>query len=334
VGLWLHLSIAQYGSDLVIGSLFGKISELGAKPFHANAGKFYYLWNIPANAFPWPLFSVIGAWFCWRDDRSAVSNDPSSHNPYRWLLIYPFILAGMLTSFATRTPYYTLQLHPFLAMFAAIALHRIATQPLQWPRRWLSFAFGGLGFILAAIGLLVYLPLPIEGLSEIQPYAPIALVLGLGWMCLPWTMPAAGQSENQAAGQSENQAVGKWLANWLLPAWLALALVGLTGMLGDYSREVMVDLARSPTAEIIATEPIDFLTGSDWADDSEAQKTMVLLSFYTPKLGELNQPFAELTPDTYAWIAPNVDVAALQKERPYETIADIQRWQLIHFLAL
>ncbi len=316
VGLWLHLSIAQYGSDVVIGSLFGKITDLGAKPFHANAGRFYYLWNIPANAFPWALFSVIGAWFCWRD---------KSHNPYRWLLIYPFILAGMLTSFATRTPYYTLQLHPFLAMFAAIALHRIATQPLQWPRRWLSFAFGGLGFILAAIGFLVYLPFPIEGLIEIQPFAPVAIVLGLGWMCLPWTMPSASQSA---------PAVGKWLANWLLPAWLALALVGITGLLGDYSREVIVELALEPTAEIIATEPIDFLTGNDWAADSEAQKTMVLLSFYTPKLGELNPPFADLTPNTYAWIAPNVDVAALQKERPYETIADIQRWQLIHFLVL
>jgi hypothetical protein len=124
---------------------------------------------------------------------------------------------------------------------------------------------------------------------------------------------------------------GKWLAAWLLPAWLAMAMVGLTGLLGDYSPELMADLARSPTAEIIATEPIDFITGNDWAD-SKAQKTLVLLSFYTPKLGELNQPFAELTPKTYAWLAPNADMNALKKERPYETIADVQQWQLIRFL--
>ncbi len=316
VGLWLWLSIAQYG-DVVSDSLFGKITELGEKPFHADAGKFYYLWNIPANAFPWPLFSVIGAWFCWQDYRREASP-----NPYRWLLIYPFLLAGMLTSFSTRTPYYTLQLHPFLAMFAAIALYRIATQPLPRLRLWLSWSFGGLGFVLTAIGLLAYLPIAPDALSEVKMYAPIALVLGLGWMCLPW---AAGQS----AGQSAGQLAGRWLAAWMLPAWLAIALVGLTGLLGDYSPELRADLARSPVAEIIATEPVDFMTGTDWPD-TEAQKTLVLLSFYTPKLGQLNP--TEKTPETYAWLAPNADSAAIKRARPYETIADVQQWQLIHFL--
>jgi 4-amino-4-deoxy-L-arabinose transferase-like glycosyltransferase len=322
VGLWLWLSIAQYG-DVVTDSLFGKITELGEKPFHADAGKFYYLWNIPANAFPWPLFSIIGAWFCWRDERHAKERKEVK-SPYRWLLIYPFILAGMLTSFSTRTPYYTLQLHPFLAMFAAIALHRIATQPVQWPRQCLSWAFGALGLIAVAIGLLAFLPAAPDWLSEVRAYAPIALVLGLGWMCLPLTMASAGQF------------AGRWLAAWLLPVWLALGVVGITGLLGDYSPELRADLARSPTAEIIATEPIDFLTGNDWAD-TESHKTLVLLSFYTPKLGQLNpsekapEQTPEQTPATYAWLAPNADSAAIQREHPYETIAQVEQWQLIRF---
>lgn len=313
VGLWLWLSIAQYG-DVVMASLFGKIGELGGKPFHADAGKFYYLWNIPANAFPWPLFSLIGAWFCWQDDRREAHK-----NPYRWLLIYPFILFGMLTSFSTRTPYYTLQLHPFMALFAAIALYRIATQPTKWPRRWLSLAFGGLGFILAAVGLFALLSpasdLASDLIDTIKPYAPVALVLGLGWMCLPLTMISAG----------------KWLATWLLPVWLALGVAGLTGLFGNYSPGLMADLARSPTAQIIATNPVNFVTGADWSDQ-EAHKTLILLSFYTPKLGQLNQPFNQLTPGTYAWLAPNADKDKLKSERPYETIADVQQWQLIHLL--
>ena len=325
VGLWLWLSIAQYG-DVVMASLFGKIGELGGKPFHADAGKFYYLWNIPANAFPWPLFSVIGAWFCWQDDRRDAHK-----NPYRWLLIYPFILFGMLTSFSTRTPYYTLQLHPFMAMFAAIALYRIATQKIRWPRRLLSYSFAALGVILISLSIAAFIYVgnnfnrssPAGSVSsqifgvavEILNYAPLAITLALGWLWLPALM---------ARPQ-------KWIATWLLPVWLALGIAGLTGLYGDYSPELMADLALPATAEIIATEPIDFITGTDWPDQ-EAQKTLILLSFYTPKLGKLNQPFDELMPGSYAWLAPNANADALSSERPYNIVMDVQHWKLIQFL--
>ncbi|MGB3296794.1 MAG: glycosyltransferase family 39 protein [Phormidesmis sp.] len=325
VGLWLWLSVAQYG-DVVMASLFGKIGELGGKSFHADAGRFYYLWNIPVNAFPWPLFSMIGAWFCWRDDQQTASK-----NPYRWLLIYPFVLAGLLTSFSTRTPYYTLQLHPFMALFGAIALHRIAHQTVRWPRRLLSYSFAALGAILMAIPIAALLYIganfnsstPADSASsqafgiaaEILPYAPIALTLGCGWLWLPVWM----------------RQPRKWIATWLLSVWLGLGVAGLTGLFGDYSPGLMAALGRSPTAEIIATHPINFVTGTDWPDQ-EAQKTLILLSFYTPTLGQLNQLFDELTPGSYAWLAPNADTDKLMTERPYERIAPVQQWELIHFL--
>jgi len=309
VGLWLWLSIAQYG-DVVTTSLFGKIGELGEKPFHADAGRFYYLWNIPANGFPWPLFSLIGVWFCWRDRRRE--------NPYRWLLIYPFILFGMLTSFSTRTPYYTLQLYPFLALFGAIALHRIATQPLKWPRQWLSLAFGGLGFILAAFGILgLFSPAryPINYLLIATPYAPIATVLGLGWICLLLTLNSPG----------------KWLAVWLLSTWLTLGMVGIEGLYGDYTPVIKAELSRDPMASVLATEPIDFITGEAWTD-TEAHKTMTLLSFYTPVLGRKNPDFDEIQPGDYAWLAPNADSETLEAKRPYQQVAEILQFRLIRFL--
>ena len=309
VGLWLWLSIAQYG-DVVTTSLFGKIGELGEKPFHADAGRLYYLWNIPANGFPWPLFSLIGVWFCWQDRKRE--------NRYRWLLIYPFILFGMLTSFSTRTPYYTLQLYPFLALFGAIALHRIATQPIQWPRRWLSLAFGLLGSILVASGLTVLLAPDHFVLSSLRPYAAIAIVLGLGWSCLPFTAKSPG----------------KWLATWLLPTWLALGAVGITGLYGNYTPELKAELARDPIVRVLATEPIDFIYGKDWSD-TEAHKMVVLLSLYTPILGKKNPDFNDIVPGSYAWLLSNADSATLNAERPYEPVArreNVQQFQLIRFL--
>ncbi len=304
VGLWLTLSIAQYG-DVVMSSLFGKIGELGAKPFHADAGRFYYFWNIPANGFPWPLFSVIGVWFCWGDRKQT--------NPYRWLLIYPFILFGLLTSFSTRTPYYTLQLYPFLALFGVIALHRIATQPLKWPRRLLSIAFGTLAFMLAAVALFALLAPASDLTTTIRPYAPIAVILGSGWLCLPFVVNTPR----------------KWLATWLLPVWLTLGAAGITGLFGNYSAEFMTDLAQTPQAAL--AQPMVFITGDDWPDP-EAHKTMILLSFYTPLLGDRNPPTQNIVPGTYAWLAPNAEIDALKSERPYDTITDVEQWELIRFL--
>lgn len=306
VGLWLWLSVAQYG-DVVMAELFGKLGELGGQAFHADAGPLYYFWNIPANGFPWPLFSLFGVWFCW--------GDRTRQNPYRWLLIYPFILFGLLTSFSTRTPYYTLQLYPFLALFGAIALHRIATQPVKWPRRSLSLAFGVLGFALAAVALFALLAPATDFTNTLKPYAPLAAILGSGWLCLPFTLNTPR----------------KWLATWLIPTWLTLGAAGVIGLYGNYTPELRAKLNGEPVTEVIAARPIDFITGKEWSD-TEAHKTLVLLSFYTPQLGKLNPPLAEILPGTYAWLAPNADIDALKSERPYDTITDVEQWELIRFL--
>jgi len=333
VGLWLWASIAQYG-DVVMASLFGKISELGTEAFHPDAGPLYYFWNIPANAFPWPLFSVIGAWFCWRDGLRLRSGHGqglrsghgqglrSGHGrePYRWLLIYPFILFGLLTSFSTRTPYYTLQLFPFMALFGAIALHRLATQPAKWPRRWLSIAFAALGLILAVLGSAILLtPLSAstyltDFLTEAKPYAPVAVVLGAGWCALPFTLTNPGT----------------WLAAWMLPTWLALGATGISGLLGDYSPELMTDLAQPSVESAIAQQSVTFITGTDWSN-TDSHKTLVLLSFYTPQLGKLNPPLDDMESGTYAWLAPNADFEALEGAGDVSPIAQVQQWQLIKF---
>ncbi|WP_170944103.1 glycosyltransferase family 39 protein [Leptolyngbya sp. BC1307] len=312
--LWLGLSLAEYG-DLVFASMFGKLGELSDESFHADGGPFYYLWNIPVNMLPWALFALIGAVLVLRSLWRSIPKSAPSY-PHYWLLLYPFILAGLLTGFPTKTPYYTLQLHPFMAVFAAIALHQIAIWPVRWPRRFLSYAFSALGVLLAALaifawgGAVILTPVP-DLLSEIRPYAPAALILGVGWAALP-------------AFMSQPQ---KWLATWLLPAWLAIGTLGLAGLFGNYSSDLKAALASPAIAPIVSDQPISFITGSaEWPP--EAHKTFTLLSFYTPQLGQLNRPIAEIPPGTYAWLSPNADLTALS-DRPYETMAQLRDWQLI-----
>lgn len=316
IALWLGLSVAEYG-DLVWASMFGKIGELSEKSFHADGGPFYYLWNIPVNILPWALFAVIGAGMVLRSLWKPGSKAVRPPYPHRWLLMYPFILAALLTTFSTKTPYYTLQLHPFLAFFSALALHQIACQKVRWPRLLLSYSFSALGLmvtVLAAIALLLPLlanPVP-DLLEDIRPYAPIALIVGLGWALLP-------------AFMNRPQ---KWLATWLIPVWLTLCGAGLVGLFGNYSPDLKAGLAAPPIAQIVKAQPIDFITGADWPPD--AHKTFTLLSFYTPHLGQLNRPVENIRPGTYVWLSPNAAPETLAG-RQYKTVGQLRDWSLIRF---
>ncbi|MEM9091097.1 MAG: glycosyltransferase family 39 protein [Cyanobacteria bacterium P01_F01_bin.53] len=332
--LWLGLGSAEYGSDVVMGSMFGKLNELGSESYNPDGSPVYYLWNIPVNMMPWCLFAVIGSVLMLRAPGFWSSLRPFGyglqltvrpgleesapvrrHWPHAWLLLYPFLLAGLLTLFPTKTAYYPLQLHPFMAMFCAIALHHIATQPLRWPRRLLSYSFALLGMLLVALSLLVSFfsgSLFSESfVSEIMPYIPLALVLGIGWMCLPFLM-------------SRPQ---KWIATWLIPAWLALGVVGLTGIYGDYSPELKAGLADEPLRSVLSDNTVDvvFTDGSN----HDLHKSFTLLSFYTPQVGRLNPAMEEVPDGAHIWVAQQDADLAYIGDRPYETVATLQGWQLI-----
>ncbi|MEL6472058.1 MAG: glycosyltransferase family 39 protein [Cyanobacteria bacterium J06623_4] len=326
VGLWVGLSVATYGT-WVLDSMFGKLTELSAESFHPDGGPLYYLWNIPANMVPWILFAVIGMGLVlrqpkfWREMFSLQLSSASglhAHSkqqpyPHRWLLLYPFLMVGMLTLFTTKTAYYTLQLHPFLAFFSAIALHHIATQRHHWPRRLLSYGFSAIGLILFTLAVLillsnVFLQTPPSLLVEARPYVPLALILGGGWMLLPLLLKRPQQ----------------WIAAWLIPAWLTLGATGLLGFFGNYSADVRTALASPPVAPIVQAETIDFVTGPDWPAD--LHKSMILIAFHTPYLGQLNRSLDALPPGSYVWLSDNAD---LQAAPPFETIAQVRQWSLI-----
>lgn len=323
IALWLGLSTARYGA-LVWESMFGKLGELSEKPFHADSGPLYYLWNVPVNMMPWALFALIGAAIVlWQLGRGWIWADHRLEGvrlfPHRWLWLYPFLLIGLLTLFPTKTPYYGLQVFPFMALYGAIGLFQIATGAARWPRRLLSYGFAILAALLlgGALALWVlpaaYVPEAIGNdlWGELRAYAPLALPLGIGWLALPLRQrrPLA------------------WLGAWLVPAWVTLCLAGLLGIFGNYSPELKAGLKQDAIAPIVTQYPVDFITGTQ-AWPPEVHKTFTLLSFYTPRLGQLNRPIAEIPTGTYAWLSPNTDADRLA-QRPYETIAELENWRLI-----
>lgn len=347
VGIWLILSWQQYGW-LPVEQLFGKLFVLGSRAWHRGAGPLYYFWNLPLNTFPWALFTLIGSgillgpagskYLAARPGRDRKFFSTSDERGQRLLLLgYPAILFLELTIFKTRTPYYALQLYPFMALLAAVALTWLTQQYRQQTSLTLfrggstrraawrslpacfSYAFGGLGLLLVSAGVSVSLGIvQVAQVSqaEAQRYGVLALGLGLGWISLLglWWIG------NRTAGRLSRY----WLGSWLLGPWLALMIAGLTGIFGDYSPDLKTVLQQPAVAQVLRSHPVNFVIQDQL--DGEAQKTWVLLSFYTPRLGEKLNQRSVLPPTGYAWISPEL---TNNQTPPAQVITTIQGWQLV-----
>ncbi|NJK36203.1 MAG: glycosyl transferase, partial [Oscillatoriales cyanobacterium SM2_2_1] len=279
--LWLGLSVWVYG-NIPLAQLFGKLLYLHETNTY-DRGWFYYLWNIPVNGAPWVLLSGFGAW--------RVGRERFGDKVLLWVG-YPLMFLVLLSSFRTRTPYYALQLLPFLALLAAVALREERWQKF-W--RWGALGLGGL-LLLAAVIVPIFVPIP-----EILTYRPLAVMLGGGWLgCLVFKPKG-----------------GVW--RFLLPAWLAIALSGSMGLWDDYSRDFREQWQRAaiPNAPLDLVLPDRELLGDD-------HKTWVLLSFYAPHLGRAMVEFPKAQPNIYLWVPPDRVIP-----EGWQSRARLGNWQLV-----
>jgi 4-amino-4-deoxy-L-arabinose transferase-like glycosyltransferase len=330
-GAWLTLSYNKYGM-MPIQDLISKLLFL-SKADTYNPGPFYYLWNLPANIFPWALFSLIGAIVVWR--RLLLD---LNYAALSLTLGYPICLFILLSSFRTRMPYYAMQLLPFMALLAAAAFVKFTQvsrhKSLQWYQlvTWLSYAFSGLGILLAIAAILITIDRPLWGTPippDIQIYALPALILGCGWASIAflwkhWQPPTTPY----------------WLAAWLVPVWFTLVSIGLEGLLADRTPDFMTAFRQPSIQQALSgspSQPVNILSDTVENDvlqtsntknhflSGEEHKTLVLLSFYTPHLGKQIHRFTDLPDRSYAWtltIPPQLSARS-------RTIGTVQGWKLI-----
>ena len=258
--LWLGLSLQAHGLASV-SLLWGKLLWLSGTTVFSQ-GPLYYLWNLPANTTPWGLIAPAGGWLLWRRWRcGALGRD----GLLLWLG-YPLLLLLLLSCFKTKTPYYALQLTPFVAVSAAAALQSLSQQRGRlWPwLRWPPVLLGGALLIGAAAA-----PLPAD-LAVPVPWLRLA-ALGLGgcWLASAWQPP----------GQRR-------LLLWLLGPYLALAALLQGGVFIDHSPQLRRTLAEPQVQGILARGPVHFLAQGPIGD--EAQKQQILLALGAPRLGGLH----------------------------------------------
>ncbi len=301
---WLGASAARFGA-IPFEQLFGKLFHLKQQTFQ-GAGPLYYFWNIPANAFPWIFFALLGLGLLGQQIRQGKYPGPS--HTLLLLVGYPLFLFVELTLFGTRTRYYPLQLLPLTALWAAVGMDWLMGLYIRRERSRLlgilSYTIGGLGLLLIILQLLVsldWLPLNLRGTEaeEIQRYGMVAFGLGLGWLMV------LGVWRSRATAQDLTRSAQCWLAGWLMGPWLAIALLGLTGQWGNYNSDLKTFLQRPDIAVILREQTVHFVA-QEAQLDRQGRKTYLLIYFYTPHWGKEWATLPDLPAPGYAWAAPNL----------------------------
>ena len=357
--VWFGLTYQKYGIS-PFQEMFAKIFALGSKQYHSDGNAIYYLWNIPLNSFPWGLFAIFGIIILWNQlsirhqdkTNSSYSNRQfenqdeiktgkttellsqkpinkqqlESQTSISILIFYPLLLFVFLTSFATRTAYYSLQIYPFISLLAAICLDWLVHKPQAHSPKIISYIFGGLGLILLLT--FTFINMGVVTISdEIRKHLLIVPILGIGWTSLPFLWHQYQQeyrkiSKYQFSKLFQSKSFLALLIVFLITPWLTFTTAGILGLWGNYSTDLRSYLQQPAIADILQAQPINFVTQN--INDGEIHKTWVLLSFYTPHLGRAINSVSELPSASYAWISPNVAVSQREK-----SLGNIRGWQLI-----
>lgn len=303
---WLLTSWLFYNKP-IFKEMFDFIAHLNSEERNGNS-ILYYFWNLPAKAFPWALFGLLGLGIALRNPIPR----------YQLILVaFPLLLFTEISLFSTRIPHYALTLYPFIALLAALALDWLAKIYQKKLPRNLSYLVGGLSCLLIVAGLLLSVGVAIPGVefnAETQKYGAIALALGLGWLLVLLVWIGRHQLGKQFL------TANYWLAGWLLGPWLALSVAGLTGFLGNYNPQVKAFLRQPEIAAVVQKHPINFVEGGG--------KTGVLLRFYTPHLGRVAANISDLSTASYAWVKSDT----LDKRSRYQSIGKLNDVQLVQVL--
>ncbi|MEN9213865.1 MAG: glycosyltransferase family 39 protein [Gloeomargarita sp. DG02_4_bins_56] len=300
--VWLGLVTWQDGWA-PLQALTGFVGRAVVRTRQGN-GVFYYLWNVPLQGFPWPLLALLG----WR----AV---PGGYRSLLWG--YPLVVFLGLSAIATRLPHYSLMLLPWLSLWAGLGLTRVGVMfaggvKSRWVARTWAYGLGLLGGTLVLLTTILY-PRLVAQVPEVALYRWPALGLGGCWVWLPLCWLCRYRWRRVWPG------VRVWLGLMVAGPYLTLTLLGAMGLVGNYRPDVKPFLQQPPLAELLQQVQVHFVRQGN---GDEAQ---ILLSIYTPRLGQWYPEPAALPPGSWAWVQPNF---SLPRSR-YRVAAVYAGWRLV-----
>lgn len=273
--LWLSLSLKSYGSQAILSQInklgYLKSSNAFSKPFY------YYLWNIPANTFPWGILSILGSIKILLD---------KNLKKILILVIYPIIMIIILTIFNTKTPYYALQITPFIAINSNLAMQVIFSSKNKYKnliKKSLSFV----GLVIFSIAIYISILNVRYGFSNISKHQLLfnllLFIIGSSLICLYFI-------KNQK----------RLLIIGILGPYLSYLIAIQSGFFCDRSEEIRLVIEDERISEILQSNKVNFYFSNE-LNDNEYSK-LIKLALYAPDLGSKLNNLSELSNNDLVWV--------------------------------
>lgn len=311
--IWLWLCWRRYDMA-VLNSLFNFPVRQSLTTDRVKSPLFYIV-NLLGNDFLWAFFAfgavILLLANVWRSQNKFAQ---LAQPQISLLLLYPLLYLSLLSFASTKLPHYAIPTYPFLALLTGYAMEqlvkavpRIAVKNLL---HIINGLFACLGSLLVVAACLVLTTDVLPGTDDIQPYAPIALGLGLAWLGASWLWFNSKQQQNQLIS---------WLVMLLIGHWVSLMIAWGTADLGNINPEMKALLIQDDIQPILQTKSIDFAPGLD-------SKRSTLLRFYTPNPGKRLKSLEQISPDDYLWIESS---KLPQLNQLYDDLGQIQKTHLV-----
>ncbi|MEO1133881.1 MAG: hypothetical protein AAFX40_14390 [Cyanobacteria bacterium J06639_1] len=256
------------------------------------------------------MVAIPGVLIAWRETKYRR----------KWLWLgFPLTLFLLLCLFETKTWYYPLQLMPFASAIAAVSLCHLTElyRRSHWLPSALSVALGAIACALVLTGGAI--AFHVAPLDLDPTYGWVGIGTGLGWL-----IPGAiCWGDRRRVSVRRRARVWQW--GWLLGPWGGIVMLYATGLWGNYNPAIETALAQPTLAPILQTHAVDFVFADD--DPLGGASDAIVLTFYTPQLGDRLTQLNQLQPGRYAWVRSNLNPPDFPDTR---VVARIPSWQLVH----
>tara|TARA_Y100001968_G_scaffold321506_1_gene356069 strand:+ start:63202 stop:64755 length:1554 start_codon:yes stop_codon:yes gene_type:complete len=283
---WLYNSVNIYGIDTVSNIIY-KVKHLSETNLYSQSF-LYYIWNTSLNTFPWSLFSLIGFYKLYKTTKKEESY---------MLTAYPFMLILLLSIFKTKTPYYALQLTPFIAINASLGL-RIIVEKMNSTRRYFKYLISSIGISL--ILLAIYILIKNKFYSTLFPSSSyLILILILFIIGISWASICIFNTKKS------------FILLTIIGPYIAFSLAVQSGLFSDRDQVFKSMFYKHSLASIIKDKNVDFYFNNDL--DNDEYSKLIKIALYTPNLGKRIEKDFPSTKESLIWI--NINDLSLLKEK-------------------
>ena len=302
--IWSYNIISIYGHKALSG-LFTKLLTLSKNNNYSyNKPFYYYLWNLPANIFPWSLFSIIGFF-------NISKFNKLSHY---FLFKYPLLIMIFLSLFSTKTSYYPIQILPLISINSYLGLKFICIRK---------------NFFTDLINKLYFYIFPLTLISAIVYFNIFSQNFDIEIKFrITYSILLISFSVFLLFASQINSFRKKFFLIFLGP-YLLLSVSVQSGFLNDRSKEIRVVAQEIIQEENLHNTKVEFVTNGP--RDELSTVKLVKIAIFMPIIGQGIKNIEDLNKNQYAWTTFPVDEIVKKKE--YEIVANneiLYPWKLIY----